>query len=189
MTTTGAMTLRSVGAPVTALAAGPLNSLWYAQGSSVRRLDDPRTYTLDSPVTALAAGPDGALWATRAGGATRIVPGGTPTAVAGIDPAAQGLAIAAGPDARMWVTLDRAPYLVKIAVPPRVDAGSIAVNDSHVTVTVNPNGTATTAKAEELAGNGTWQPLAAADAGSGTSPAAVTLELAGPSPRASIACG
>ncbi len=74
----------------------------------------------------MAAGPDGALWAAVAGGAARIAPDAPTTFVNdGIDPAAQGLAIAAGPDGHMWMTLDRAPYLVKIDVPPRIDDVSV----------------------------------------------------------------
>jgi streptogramin lyase len=119
ITTSGLLTYRSVGAAPAALAADPSSgSLWYAQGSTVRRLDDPAAYATGSPPAALAAGPDGAVWAAVRGGATRIVPGEAPTTVTdGIDPAAQGRAIAAGPDGRMWMTLDRAPYLVKITVP------------------------------------------------------------------------
>jgi streptogramin lyase len=116
ITTAGALTLRTIaGGSPEALAADVSGALWYAQGSTVRRLDDPTAYWTGSPVAALAAGPDGALWAAVQGGAARIVPGETPTFV-DVDPAARSRAIAAGPDGRMWLTLDRPPYLVKIAV-------------------------------------------------------------------------
>ncbi|HWK26584.1 MAG TPA: hypothetical protein VNS09_08480 [Solirubrobacter sp.] len=115
ITTDGDVTFRSVGAAPSALAGGPLDSLWYAQGATVRRLGDPGTvYTLPAPANALAAGPDGALWAAVPGGAVRIVPGAEPAMIA---VGADGLAITAGPDQNMWMTLDRAPYLVRIAVP------------------------------------------------------------------------
>ena len=79
ITTSGALTYRSVGAAPAALAAGPPGTLWYAQGGTVRRLDDAAEYATGSPVTALAAGPDGAVWAAVRGGVARIVPGEDPT--------------------------------------------------------------------------------------------------------------
>ena len=57
ITTSGELTLQTVGAPPAALAAGPLDSVWYAQGTAVRRLDDATVYATRSPATALAARP------------------------------------------------------------------------------------------------------------------------------------
>src|SRR5262249_46593427 len=140
ITAAGALSFQSVaGAAPTALAAGPQDSLWYAQGSTVHRLGDATEYATGTPVTAPAPRPPGALWAAVQGGAVRIVPGAAPTTI-GVDPAAQGLALAAGPDGRMWMTLDRAPFLVKLSVPPRVDTSTVAVDGGALRTTVNPNG-------------------------------------------------
>ena len=120
-TTSGVISYQSVGATPTALAVGADRALWYAQGATVRRLGDPAVYAIGSPVTALAAGADGAMWAAVRGGLARIVPGEAPAFVReGIDPDAQGRALTATPDGRLWLTLDRAPYLVRITLelPP-----------------------------------------------------------------------
>lgn len=118
VTTGGTLSYRSVGVTPTALAAGADGTLWYAQGATVRRLDDPTVYATGSPVSALATGADGALWAAVRGGLARIVPGEAPALITqGIDPAAQGTALAATPDRRLWLTLDRAPYLLRVTLP------------------------------------------------------------------------
>ncbi len=183
ITTSGELTYRSLGAAPSALAAGPADSLWYAQGSVVRRLDDPAEYATGSPVAALAAGPDGALWAAVQGGAVRIVPGGEPTTI-DIDPAARGLAITAGPDGRMWMTLDRAPYLVKITVPPVVE--DAAELDGWLSARVNSNGLEGEARAELRQPDGMWREIADTELYGSTSSTTVRLRLAGLTPGDNI---
>jgi hypothetical protein len=157
-----------------ALAKGPLNGLWYAYGTTVRKLGDAgATYTLPSAVNSLTQGPDDTLWAAVNGGAVRIEPGGAPSFV---PTAADGLAIVQGPDERMWMTLDRPPYLVKIAVPPR--ATSVTVTPERLTATVDPHGVPTTATAETQQADGSWRELRSLNAG--TTPATVVLDISGP---------
>jgi virginiamycin B lyase len=179
ITTAGAVTFQPTPVQPQALAAGPLNALWYASGTTIRRRgDDATTYTMPAPTHALANGPDGALWAATTGGAVRIDPTANTTTFVndGINPAAQGTAITAGPDGRMWMTLDRAPYLVKIATPPRIDPGSVTPTPTGLQTTLNPNGLPTTVTAEELQPDGTWRPLESKDAGSGTTPVTLTFD-------------
>jgi streptogramin lyase len=174
LTTSGELTYRSVGAAPAALAAGPPGTVWFAQGATVRQLDDDAEYATGSPVSALAAGPDGALWAGVRGGVVRVVPGEAPTALA-IETAAVPRAIAAGPDGRMWVTLDRAPYLVKITVPPRVGAASEA--GGWLSALVNPNGLEAVARAELREPEGTWRTLAETEVYGTASAVTVRLRL------------
>src|SRR6478609_5854593 len=173
ITTAGALSYTPVDDDPTALAPGPLNSLWYARGTTVRRLGgDGTTYTTAAVVNALANGPDGALWAAVDGGFARIEPGhqGTFLEVAG-----DGRAITAGPDGRMWMTLDRAPYLVKITPPPRVDDGSIVARPGGtLSATIDPHGFVTTATVEELQ-NGAWRAVTSQNIG--TTPTTVSFDL------------
>jgi streptogramin lyase len=173
ITTGGGLSYRSVGATPSALAVGT-GTLWFAQGSTVRRLDDPAEYPTGAPVEALAAGPDGAMWAAVRGGLVRIVPGETPTTV-DVDPDARPLALAAGPDGRMWMTLDRAPYLVKITVPPLVTAPAQA--DGWLSAVVNTNGLEARASAELHRPDGTWLPLSTTELYGSASATTVRLPI------------
>jgi streptogramin lyase len=170
ITTGGALTYRSVGATPSALAAAA-GSIWFAQDDTVRRVDDATQYPAGGEVKALAGGPDGALWAAVRGGVVRIVPGATPSRVD--TPDARPLALAAGPDGRMWMTLDRAPYLVTITVPPLVGDASQA--DGWLSAVVNTNGLEAEARAEVRQADGTW--LAVATTALYGSPAATTVRL------------
>ncbi len=157
ITPSGMLSYRAIGgAALTALAADSTD-LWYAQGNSVRRLDETTTYDIGSPTSALAAGPDGAMWAATQHGVVRIAAGEEPTTVP-ID--ATPLALAAGPDGRLWVALDRDPYLVKITVPPAI--ADIAQDDAAVSARVDPNGLTTTVKAELRQADGSWNEISRA---------------------------
>jgi streptogramin lyase len=173
ITTAGTVTYTAVGATPSALAAAP-DGVWFAQGSTVQRLGDPTEYPASKAVEALAAGPDGAMWAAVRGGIVRIAPGEEPTEVE-VDPAARPLALAAGPDGRMWMTLDRAPYLVKITVPPLVGTPSTA--DGSLEAVVNTNGLEGEARAERRQADGTWQPLATTELYGSPAPLTVRLRL------------
>jgi hypothetical protein len=180
ITTSGMLSYRALGgATPTALAADASGGLWYAQGSTVRRLDDPATYATGTPASALVQGPDGAMWAAVRGSAVRIVAGEEPTAV-GIDPAARGLAVAPGPDGRLWMALDRDPYLVRITVPPAIQ--DIAQADGTLTARVNPNGLATAVRAQRREPDGTWQDVAGSQLDATTSSIPVRLPLPAPAP-------
>ena len=181
VTTTGVITWTDVGGAPSALAAGPLDSLWYARGASVFRLGDPTPFSAGSAPGALATGPDGALWGTLLGGVARIEPDGT-THVhrTGVPSGARGLGIAAGPDGHMWMTLDRVPYLVRVTVPPRVE-GAQAV-EGAVTATVTANGLETEVHAELRQPDGSWLSAGSVSAGAGTSALPVSLALRGLTP-------
>jgi streptogramin lyase len=157
-----------------ALAAGPLGSLWYAAGSAVARLGAPPIATGAVP-SALSAGPDGALWAAAAGGALRVEPGGAVTRVSTGD--ANGVGIAAGPDGYMWMTLDRAPYLVRVTVPPRIE--SLQAGTGTLEALVTPNGLDTDVSAEALSPDGTWRVLGSTHVPAGTAGVPVALALGG----------
>ncbi|MDA0178753.1 hypothetical protein OJ997_00475 [Solirubrobacter phytolaccae] len=173
ITPSGALSYRPVaGASPDALAADATGAIWYAQGAVVHRLDDAAAYDVGAPVAALASGPDGALWAAVDGGVARIVAGEAPTSIA-LEGRAR--AIAAGPDARMWVARDRAPYVVKITVPPTV--GEVSVVDGVLSTTVRSHGLEALAAAELQQADGTWRELSRADLYGTTSPRTVQLAL------------
>jgi hypothetical protein len=110
------------------------------------------------------------------GGVARIVAGEAPTTITeDIDPDARPLALAAGPDGRMWMTLDRAPYLVKITVPPLVENAEQA--DGWLAARVNPNGLEARATAELRQPEGTWRVLAETEVYGTVSPEPVRLRL------------
>ena len=161
ITTTGALTYRPWAPRPPRSPPARSGSLWYAQGSTVRRLDDPPTYATGSPVDGAGRRPRRRAVGGRAGRrrADRR-PARRRRRHRGIDPAARGRAIAAGPDGRMWMTLDRAPYLVKITVPPRVDDAS----PPRPTVGCPPPSTRTAsrprARAELRQPDGTWRAVA-----------------------------
>jgi streptogramin lyase len=173
ITTGGAVTYRSVGATPNALAAAS-DAVWFAQGSTVRRVDDATGYATGAAVEALAAGPDGAMWAAVPGGVVRIVPGETPTTI-DVDPTARPLGLAAGPDGRMWMTLDRAPYLVTITVPPLVTDPSEA--DGWLSARVNTNGLEAQARAEVRQADGSWLAVATTELYGTPSTSTVRLRL------------
>ncbi len=168
--------------PITALAPGPLASAWYARADTVGPLAgtvDP--FDMSPTPAALADGPDGALWGAADQAVTRFVPGQAATAYgAGLPDHARGQAIAAGPDGRMWMTLDRAPNLVRITVPPRVDAAE--ATPTTVQAGVRPNGLDTTVSAELLGPDGTWQSVGATAVGASTDATPVTFQLSGLTP-------
>ncbi|RKQ86794.1 streptogramin lyase [Solirubrobacter pauli] len=173
ITTAGALTYRPVaGASPTALAADATGAIWYAQGTVVHRLDDPEAYAVGTPVTALTSGPDGALWAAVDGGVARIVPG-QPITV--IDLVAGARALTAGPDGHVWVALDRAPYLIKLSVPPAVSG--VAVADGALTGTVNTNGLEAVVAVEVRDAGGAWRAHARTELYGTTSARTVRLAL------------
>ncbi|MDA0159811.1 hypothetical protein OM076_06025 [Solirubrobacter ginsenosidimutans] len=177
ITTKGELSWQSVGALPSSLANGPLDSLWYAVGSAVTRLGAPPIATAAAP-TALSAGPDGALWAAGPGGATRIEPGGATSTVSTGE--ANGVDIAAGADGHMWMTLDRAPFLVRVTVPPRID--SLQGGSGTIDATVSPNGLDTDVSAEAQNADGTWRALGTTRVPASTASVPVSLALAGLAP-------
>ena len=74
------------------------------------------------------------------------------------------------------MTLDRAPYLVKITVPPRVDA-AVARPTAGCRPRVNPNGLEAVARAELREPEGTWRTLAETEVYGTASPTTVRLRL------------
>ncbi|HEY6888289.1 MAG TPA: hypothetical protein VI300_10930, partial [Solirubrobacter sp.] len=150
------------------------DSLWYAVGSAVARLGAPVIATVAAPTT-LAPGPDGALWAAGPGGATRIEPGGATSTVS--TGAANGVGIAAGADAHMWMTLDRAPYLVRVTVPPRIDG--VQGGSGTIEAAVSPNGLDTDVSAEALTPDGTWRTLGSTHVAASTASVPVSIALGG----------
>ena len=168
--------------PLPTLAPGPLASAWYARGDTVGPLGgavDP--FSMAPAPAALAGGPDGALWGAADAAVTRALPGEAPTAYgAGLPDHAKGQALTAGPDGRMWMTLDRAPNLVRITVPPLV--GPAEATAATLQADVRPNGVDTTVSAELLGPDGTWQAIGEAAAGGGTEMTPVAFQLSGLSP-------
>ena len=86
----------------------------------------------------------------------------------GVPSGARGLGLAAGPDGRMWMTLDRSPFLVRITVPPLVEAAQAQA--SAVTATINPNGLDTEVHAELLRPDGSWHSTGSVKAGAANLP-------------------
>ena len=186
ITTAGQLTWQNVGGRPSALTAGPLSSMWFARGATVTRLNDLTPFNTGTDANALATGPDGALWAAMTGAVARIEPSGSLTVYsAGLPANAQPRGIAAGADGRMWITLDRAPYLVRVTVPPSV-AGAGATVDSAVAVTVRaavtPNGSDTDVHVEVERTDRSWQALNRVAIGAGTAAVPVTLAVTGLAP-------
>lgn len=182
ITTDGVMDFRSVGAAPDLLGTG-VGALWLASGTAVAPLTTfaSSPFTAVSSATAMAPGPDGAMWIAGTGGVTRILAdGATAEVTAGLAGNARGMGIAAGPDGRMWMTLDRAPYLARITVPPGVQApvtAATGATSATVGATVRPNGLDTTMTVEVRAADGSWSPAGQTDAGAGTAATPVTLAV------------
>jgi hypothetical protein len=182
--TDGTVSYRSVGETPSTLTNGP-GGLWFARNTELGLLTADSTSLFDTgaPATAIAAGPDDAMWSVGTGGALRLAADGSVSAVSsGIASNAKGMAIAAGADGRMWMTLDRAPYLVRITVPPRVGtATGTASTPTTATVTtdVRPNGIATTAALQLRAADGSWSTLSQSVVGDGVVSTPVKFDVSG----------
>lgn len=185
ITTTGSISFQSVGGTPTALGVGPTGDMWFSRGTKLGRIGIGTTtlFPTDNTPTAIATGPDGALWSAATGGIIRVGADGTATTfAAGLDPSARGTGLAAGPDGRMWMTLDRAPHLVRITVPPRIVqpvGNATSATTATVTVDVRPNGLATTAELQIKDLDGGWSTVSQAPAGDGVDAAPVQFDLDG----------
>ena len=181
--TDGTMDFRATGGAPNALGVVPGGSLWFARSTQLSPLGGTSSALVDvgKTVNALAPGPDGALWGAANGGVVRLTADGqTTTHSLGLDAAAVGKGLAAGPDGRMWMTLDRAPYLVKFTVPPRVGtpaSSAITPNTATVTLDVTANGLPTSSKLKARPVGGDWETLATTDAGNGTVASPVRFDL------------
>ncbi|MDO9355333.1 MAG: hypothetical protein Q7T55_16660 [Solirubrobacteraceae bacterium] len=182
--TDGTITFRDIGGAASALGVGPSGGLWFGRGKQLGLFSETASsiFPATADVGAITTGPDGALWSATKGGVIRVVDGVASTIPAGLDPLTKGVGIASGADGRLWMTLDRAPYLVRITVPPYLGAVSATTGSpttASVTSDVRANGLLTTVKLQSAGAGGTWTTLNSTVTGDGLSTAPVQFDVAG----------
>lgn len=182
LTTGGNLSLTSVSPAPTLLGAGAGNAMWFAAPGTLGKLGSSGSAVATS-ANALALGPDGAIWSATTGGVFRTTgDGAIATHTAGVPADAVGKGIAAGPDGHMWMTLDRAPFLVRITVPPKLSglaAYATAATTAEVTAEITPNGIPTVARLLLRGDDDEWTSLGETAVGDGTASQTVRFDVTG----------
>jgi streptogramin lyase len=180
----------------TGIATGPEGDIWFTEAVNpgrIGRLDpsDGAITEFSSGLTAgtpedIATSSDGNLYFTEAGGngaLGKITPAGTITQYTeGLTPKSSPWGITAGPDGNIWFTeAGSTARIGRLTLPPGAGATSASSEGQQTLLTaeVDPHAQATSYYFEYGASASYGSRTASANAGEGTSPAAVSATLTG----------